>query len=106
MHPWFKTFGFGDWNVLQTQTYPPHFQPGKRFIRETLETMGNGTVQAQFLGAEDDNEEGLSDLSSILPSEQEQQFEDFFFIAPRHREAFTKPPQGGNKRSGRYSRDY
>lgn len=104
--PWFKTFGFGDWNVLMTQTYPPHFQPGKRFIRETLETMGNGTVQAQFLGAEDDNEDGLSDIHTVLPSEQEQQFEDFFFIAPRHREAFSKPPPGSSKRSSRYSSDH
>lgn len=98
---WFHQFG--DWDNLQTRSYEPHFQPGKRFMREAMESMGN-VIQAHFLGEDDDTVATEKDISSSLSAEQEEMFADFFYIAPKHSGLFSASHSKSSLSNGSSSR--
>jgi serine/threonine protein kinase len=93
-HHWFEMFHLSRWEDLKHKAYPPNFQPGKRFIKDSLERI-NDLTQARFLGEDDDSQSNsetmrVSDIHVDLSPEQDEQFRDFFFIHSNHKHLFPQ----------------
>lgn len=91
---WFELYHLNRWEDLKHKAYPPNFQPGKRFIKESIERI-NDLTQARFLGEDDDSQSNsdtmrVSDVQVDLSPEQDEQFRDFFFISSNHKQLFPQ----------------
>lgn len=81
--PWLEAFKLSDWEELGKKQYRPRFQPGKRFIKDSL-TGIDDISKGRLLGTpyndgevdESDNYETLE----IISPEQEEMFKEFFHV--------------------------
>lgn len=80
---WLENFKLTDWETLGQKKYTPRFQPGKRFIKDTL-TRLEDISQARLLGtttheggAAGDEEGG----NELISAEQEEEFKDFYYVS-------------------------
>jgi serine/threonine protein kinase len=95
---WLQNFQFSDWNELATKKFSPRFQPGKRFIKDTLNRLDD-ISQARLLGertktmndnsnggsSKKDGEQqqqggGIGSAMELIPDDQEELFKEFFFV--------------------------
>lgn len=87
-HNWFRRFNL-NWSSLLERSHRPNFQPGKRFVKDAMEAMGN-SMYGHCLGQPDQLVQ--SDYDAGVP--QFEAFEDFSYIASRHKELFKQSQRG------------
>ena len=89
-HPWLQQYGLSDWSRLKEKSMVPHFQPGKRFIKEIMSTNDQELFRARFLGQcdsaakTDSSGNGRNSTDHSLSSDLEEQFRGFNYTAPMY----------------------
>jgi len=105
---WLTRYQLHDQEMLLTRRYTPNFQPGRRFLKETMKGFNEGVAQAvQHCKQQQQQQKPLvgpsaaavssssgssQDQQEILSTEQEQQFEHFAYTHASFARCLLSPP--------------